>query len=74
VASREYVWLRRMIDHIHISCGIGVIGLAMIIYKDNTTRVAQMQMRYIKTNYMKHIYSELFYPHKLQESGEISIS
>jgi hypothetical protein len=31
-------------------------------------------MRYIKTNYMKHISSELFYPHKLQESGEISIS
>jgi hypothetical protein len=32
-----------------------------------------MQTRYIKTNYIKHISSKLFYPHELQEGGEISI-
>jgi hypothetical protein len=42
-ASREYAWLRRMIDHIHISCDIGVIGSPTIIYEDNAACVAQMQ-------------------------------
>jgi hypothetical protein len=33
-----------------------------------------MQMGYIKTNYYtKHISPKLFYPHELQEGGEISI-
>jgi hypothetical protein len=32
-----------------------------------------MQTGYVKTNYMKHISSKLFYPHQLQESREISI-
>jgi hypothetical protein len=32
-----------------------------------------MQMRYIKTNYTKHISLKLFYPHELQEGGKISI-
>jgi hypothetical protein len=71
--SQEYVWLRRMIDHIHISCDIGVIGLPTIIYEDNAACVAQMQMRYVKTNYTKYISLKLFYPHQLQNSGEISI-
>jgi hypothetical protein len=30
-------------------------------------------MGYVKTNYMKHISPKLFYPHQLQESGEIYI-
>jgi hypothetical protein len=30
-------------------------------------------MGYIKTNYIKHISLKLFYPHELQEVGEISI-
>jgi hypothetical protein len=30
-------------------------------------------MGYVKTNYIKHISLKLFYPHQLQESGEISI-
>jgi hypothetical protein len=32
-----------------------------------------MQTGYIKTYYIKHISPKLFYPHELQESGEISI-
>jgi hypothetical protein len=62
-----------MIDHIQKSCGIGAIESPIIIYKDNTACVAQMQTGYIKTNYTKHISSKLFYPHELQEGGEINI-
>jgi hypothetical protein len=62
-----------MIDHIQISCGIGLIGSPTIIYEDNAGCVAQMQMGYVKTNYTKHIFLKLFYPHQLKESGEISI-
>jgi hypothetical protein len=36
-ASRECVWLRRMINHIQQSCGIGSIKAPTIIYEDNTT-------------------------------------
>jgi hypothetical protein len=35
--------------------------------------VVEMQMGYIKTNYIKHISPKLFYPHRLPESEEISI-
>jgi hypothetical protein len=65
--------LRRLIDHIKTSCGIGVVESPTIIYEDNTTYVAQMQTRYIQTNYTKHISLKLFYPHELQRNGEISI-
>jgi hypothetical protein len=30
-------------------------------------------MRYVKTNYTKHIFLKLFYPHQSQEIGENSI-
>jgi hypothetical protein len=62
-----------MIDHIHKSYGISAIESPTIIYEDNTVCVAQIQMGYIKTNYTKHISPKLFYPHELQESGEISV-
>jgi hypothetical protein len=62
-----------MIDHIQKSCEIGVIESPTIIYKDNAACVIQMQTRYIKTNYIKHISPKLFYPHELQEGGLISI-
>jgi hypothetical protein len=49
-----------MIDHIQVSCGMGAIGSPTIIYEDNATHVAQMQTRYIKTNYTKHISLNFF--------------
>jgi hypothetical protein len=58
-----------MIDHIQKSCGIGAIESPTIFYEDNVACVAQMQMRYIKINYIKHISLKLFYPHELQEGG-----
>jgi hypothetical protein len=72
-ASSECAWLRRMIDHIQKSCGICATESPTIIYEDNAVCVAQRQTGYIKTNYTKYISLKLFYPHELQESGEISI-
>ena len=72
-ASRECVWLRRMINHIHQSCGIGSLESPTIIYEDNAACVTQMQTGYIKSNITKHIAPNLFYPHELQQSGEINI-
>ena len=68
-ASRECVWLRRMINHIQHSCDIGSITKPTIIYEDNSACIAG----YIKSNITKHITPKLFYPHELQKNGEIEI-
>jgi hypothetical protein len=62
-----------MINHIQQSCGIGVIDSPTIIYEDNAACVAQMDKGYIKSNITKHISPKLFYPHELQQEGEINI-
>src|SRR5688572_14989052 len=54
-ASRECVWLRRVINHIQSSCGIHPIESPTIIYEDNAACVAQMQQGYIKSNVTKHL-------------------
>ena len=72
-ASRECVWLRRMINHIIQSCGIGTIETPTIIFEDNSACVTQMESGYIKSNMTKHIIPKLFYPHELQKNGESEI-
>ena len=72
-ATRECVWLRRMIDHIQKSCGMDTINTPTIIYEDNAACVAQMHMGYVKSNLTKHIAPKFFYPHELQKSGEVNI-
>ena len=72
-ASRECVWLRRVLNHIQQSCGIGPIGSPTIIHEDNAACIAQMQEGYIKTDRTKHISPKLFYPHELQQLDEINI-
>ena len=72
-ASRECVWLRRMVDHILKSCGIGALDAPTIIFEDNAACVVQMESGYIKSNLTKHITPKLFYPHELQKNGEIEI-
>ena len=62
-----------MINHIQQSCGIGSMESPTIIYEDNAACVTQMQTCYIKSNITKHIAPKLFYPHELQQSGEINI-
>jgi hypothetical protein len=42
-ASRECVWLSRVINHIETSCDIGALQSPTIIYEDNAACVAQMQ-------------------------------
>ena len=71
--SHECVWLHRIVKHIRQSCGIGSIESPTIIYEDNSVSFTQMQSGYIKSNITKHIVSKLFYPHELQENGEINI-
>ena len=72
-ASHECVWLRRMINHIIQSCGIGALETPTIIFEDNSACVTQMESGYIKSNMTKHIIPKLFYPHELQKNGEIEI-
>jgi len=72
-ASRECVWLRRMINHIQQSCGLKAITAPTIIYEDNAACVTQMEIGYIKSNINKYISPKLFYPHELQQNGEIDI-
>ena len=72
-ASRECVWLRRMINHIIQSCGIGALETPTIIFEDNSACVTQIESGYIKSNMTKHIIPKLFYPHELQKNGEIEI-
>ena len=72
-ASKECVWLRRMINHILNSSGLGSIESPTIIYEDNAACVVQMETGYIKSNITKHIAPKLFYPHELQKKGEINI-
>jgi hypothetical protein len=67
-ASYERVWLHRIIDHIHISCGIGAIRSPTIIYEDNDVCVAQIQTRYIKNNYKKTYFYEIVLFTSLQET------
>jgi hypothetical protein len=42
-ASRECALLRRVINHIQTSCGIGALESPTIIYEDNAACVTQMQ-------------------------------
>ncbi|KAJ1293734.1 hypothetical protein BS78_01G091700 [Paspalum vaginatum] len=72
-ASRECVWLRRMINHILQSCGMNSIESPTIIYEDNAACVVQMETGYIKSNITKHIAPKLFYPHDLQKNRKINI-
>jgi hypothetical protein len=41
-AARECAWLHRVINHIHVSCGIEHIGSPTIIYEGNATCITQM--------------------------------
>ena len=49
------------------------MGLDHVIYEDNVACITQMRTCYIKSNITKHISPKLFYPHELQETGEINI-
>jgi hypothetical protein len=64
-ASRECVWLRRLIEFTRASLGIRDKLQPIKIYEDNTACVAQVQSGYIKTDRTKHIDPKFFFMHEL---------
>jgi hypothetical protein len=70
-ATRECVWLRRMINHIQKSYGKGVISTPTIIYEDNAAYVAQMHIVYVKSNLTKHIAPKFFCPTSSRRAGKL---
>ena len=72
-AARECAWLRRMTNHIQKSCGLSVADTPTVIHEDNAACIAQMETGYIKNNLTKHISPKYYYPHELQQQGEIKI-
>jgi hypothetical protein len=50
-----------------------LIGSSTIIYEDNATCVAHMQLGYVKSNIIKYITPKLFYSYGFEVNGEISI-
>jgi hypothetical protein len=72
-ASKECVWLRRMIHHIQQTCGLNTVQTPTIIYEDNAACVAQVQLGYVKSNLTKHINPKFFYAHELQKMNEVRI-
>ena len=60
-SSRECIWLRSMIQHIHESCGLPSIkDNPTTLFEDNVACIAQ-----IKGDITKHISPKLFYTHEL---------
>ena len=60
--SRECVWLRPLVQHIHGSCGIATNDISpTVLYEDNAVCVTQMSNGYVKGNLTKHIAPKFFY-------------
>ena len=73
-ASRECVWLRSIINHIHKTCGLSYHReVPTILYEDNITCIAQLKAGYIKGDRTKHISPKFFFTHDIQERGVIDI-
>ena len=59
-----------MVNHILTTFGICSTDSPAIIYEDNSACVVQIETCY---NINNHIAPKLFYPHELQENGDINI-
>ena len=69
-ASRECVWLRSIINHIHKTCGLSYQReVPTILYEDNTACIEQLKVGYIKGDRTKHISPKFFFTHDIQEHG-----
>ena len=73
-ATKECVWLRRVIHHIQNTCGLNITLTPTIIYEDNSACVAQIQTGYVKTSVTKHISPKFFYMHELHKKEEIMVT
>ena len=73
-ASREYIWLTSIIQHIKRKCGLSAIDNSpAILFEDNAAYITQLRGGYIKGDKTKHISPKFFYTHELQQKGEIDI-
>ena len=72
-ASRECMWLRRMIRHIQQTCGMNTVQTPTIIYEDNAACITPVQSGYVKSNLTKHINPKFFYAHELQKMNHVRI-
>ena len=73
-ASREFVWLRSMIQHIKESCGLSSIkNNPTVLYEDNAACIAQIKGGYIEGDRTKHISPKFFYTHELKKDDEIDV-
>nr|AAK50602.1 putative polyprotein [Oryza sativa Japonica Group]ABF97167.1 retrotransposon protein, putative, Ty1-copia subclass [Oryza sativa Japonica Group] len=73
-ASKECMWLRRVIQHVQNTCGLNITPTPTIIFEDNSACVAQIQTGYVKTSLTKHISPKFFYMHELQKKEEIKVT
>ena len=73
-ASRECVWLRSLIQHINETCGLfSIKECSIVIYEDNTARIAQVKGGYIKGDRTKQISPKFFFTRELQKKCDIDI-
>ena len=73
-ASREYIWLRSIIQHIQESCDLPFSkDNPTTLFEGNATCIAQIKGGYIKGDRTKHISPKFFYTHELQKNGEIDV-
>jgi hypothetical protein len=73
-ATKECVWLRRVIHHLQNTCGMNMTSTPTIIYEYNSACVAQIQTGYVKISLTKYISPKFFYMHELQKKEEIMIT
>jgi len=72
--SREFVWLRSIIQHVWQTCGLSLRKMnSTTIYEDNSACIAQLKEWYIKGNKIKHILPKFFFIHDLQRNGNVEI-
>ena len=72
--SREYIWLRSIIQHIRESCGLSIISDSpTVLFKDNSACIKQLKKEYIRGDRTKHLLPKFLYTHKLQENDNIDV-
>lgn len=71
-ASRECLWLRQLINHIHSSTGQEILTKPTVIYEDNRPCVDQIVKGFIKGDRIKHIAPKFFHTHE-QHGDQIHV-
>ncbi|RWR95050.1 putative 39S ribosomal L53, mitochondrial [Cinnamomum micranthum f. kanehirae] len=73
-ASKEYVWLKSLIQHVRSSCQLpSIAGIPNIIYEDNEACIRQIREGFIKGDKTKHIAPKFFFTPELQKNNEIEV-